>query len=496
MQCGNARWLYFPWGHRKKRNVHKWLARLTFRNSQFSLRVLDPPPPPPPPTPNSGLTPNTPSSVALRHVLFLLTYWSTSRSFSRPEVMDKMGFLTTTATEEIKPKKEPFAWTTIATMVAFLILGKLIPSQFILLMKGTATAIANHLFFVHFDHQPQDAIDQSTLNGISVAMAFIFKTCIIFAMMIAFTQLLWLTFRQRWLEVACIDSLSSSPNSLMSLLHFRAAIKAPVTWTIALLCWLAPITSIFPPGAISVAGVNGNSTVQSIVPTFNSSTNTSSLINWDGNAADCYNGPGQDMLRLTTLAILGGGPLPFSSPCAPNCTYDINFRGPAWDCQNSTSDPDNPFGPESKVPFDDATFINTEIINNVFWLWYSAELEPPNPSVRATQVISCRIYLARYAITVRFSDSTLFYDNVNITFESPWVGVNESATCITTSPDSDSGPFWDDLNIGALTSAVATQLNGNISYSSISPLTKRANRKRVWAIVSTFNMEPWLEWPR
>jgi hypothetical protein len=363
-------------------------------------------------------------------------------------------------------------------------------------MKGVGTAIANHFLFVHFDHKPQDTIAPSTLNAISVAMAFIFKTCIGLAVLVAFTQLLWLTFREKWLKITSIDALFSSPSNAWCLLDFRIATKAPVTWTVALLCWLLPLTAIFPPGAISVVGVNGNSTVAMSVPTFNSSTNATSLIAWDAAAEDCYNGAGQDLLRLATLTILGGSALPFSSPCGPNCTYNIGFRGPAWDCQNSTSDPDNPFGPGSVAPFDDATFLETAIINNVFWLWYSAELEPPEPPVRATQVISCRIYLAWYNITVRFSNSTLFYDNLNITFESPWAGINDtnSAQCIATASDSDAGPFWDNLNIGAVTSAVATQLNGNITYSSTSPLPiEHVNRKLVWDIVSKFNQQPYLE---
>src|SRR5277367_1258878 len=98
-----------------------------------------------------------------------------------------MASLIPTRTEETIPEKEIFNWSTIATMVAFLLLGKLIPPQFIL-MKGTTTAIANHLLFVHLDRQSQDVIDQSTLNAISVAMAFIFKTCIGVAMLIAFTD--------------------------------------------------------------------------------------------------------------------------------------------------------------------------------------------------------------------------------------------------------------------------------------------------------------------
>jgi len=397
--------------------------------------------------------------------------------------------------EEIPLKRETLDLATMATMVTFLLLGKLVRQQFTILMKGATTALANHLLFTHFDHQSQNTIPQTTLNMISVAMAFIFRTCIGFAVLIAFTQLLWLTVRQRWLETTCIDSLFSSPNNLCSLLHFRAATKAPVTWTIALLCWLTPLTTIFPPGAISVVISNGNFTVESVVPTFNSSTNTSSLVAWDGSAEDCYTGPGQDMLRLAALTMLSASPLPFSSPCGSNCTYNIGFRGPAWQCQNSTFDPENPFGPQSQTPDEDATFLYTGIIDDVFWLWYSAQLDPPEPSVRATEVISCSVYLAWYDITIKFADSTLFYDNVNITFESPWTGLNEStsALCTEYASDSDPGPFWDNLNIAAVTSAVATQLKGNITYSSISSLPNRTNQQPVKAIVSMLIPEHYLE---
>ena len=337
-------------------------------------------------------------------------------------------------------------------------------------MKGATTAVGNHLLFVHFDSQPQDAIAQSTLNAVSVAMAFVFKTCIGFALLIAFTQLLWLTLRERWLETTSIDSLFSSPNSLKSLLHIRPATKAPVTWTIALLCWLVPFTTIFPPGAISVVGINGNSTVERFVPTFNASSNTTSLVGWTGFAEDCYSGAGQETLRFAAMTMLGGMPLTFSSPCGPNCSYDIGFGGPAWKCQDSASDPDNPFGPASRSSSGPAVFVYTAIVNNVFWLWYSAQVGTANSPGVSSQVISCRIYIARYDITMRFSDSTLFYDKINITFDNPWEGLDQtniSAVCLDSVATADAGPFWDNLNIAAISSAVATQLNGNITYSSM-----------------------------
>jgi len=389
-------------------------------------------------------------------------------AMTRIGILDQTG--PTSTGETRRTGKQPFPWGKVVTMVAFLLLGKSIPPQFIVLMKGAATAIGNHLFFVHFDQQPQDAIAQSTLNAISVAMAFIFKTCIGFALLTAFTQLLWLTLRERWLEATSIDRLFSSPNSLKALLHIRPATKAPVTWTLALLCWLVPFATIFPPGAISVVGISSNAMVEKLVPTFNSSANTSSLVGWGGAATDCYGGAGQETLRMASMTMLGGIPLPFSSPCGPNCSYDIGFRGPAWNCQNSTADADNPFGPASTFSSGPAVFLYTAIVNDVFWLWYSAPMGTSNPV--SSQVISCRIYVAWYDITIRFSDSVLFYDKINVTLEDPWVGLNRtnlSAVCLPSITGTDPGPFWDNLNIGAISSAVATQLDGNITFTSISP---------------------------
>lgn len=328
----------------------------------------------------------------------------------------------------------------------------------------------NHLLFRHFDQRSTETMSQSWLTAISVGLAFIFKACITYSLLIAFSQRLWLTYREKPLKGAYIDTLFSTPTNLYSLLNINVIRLAPITWTMALICWLTPLAAVFPPGALSVAGVLRNSTEEVLVPTFNASANTSSLIGWDGNAEDCYTGAGQDLLRLTTLTILGGNVLPYPSPCGPNCTYSISFRGPAFKCQNSTTDPDNPYLKGDTL----GEWIETNVINNVFWLWYlNVHTDPPDPSLSFhIQAVSCHIYVAQYEIEVRFSDSSIFFEKVNVTNQNLWSGVNMTSSCIEPSLSTPPGPFWDALNIGAISSSVSTLLNGNITFSSITSLRR------------------------
>jgi hypothetical protein len=347
------------------------------------------------------------------------------------------------------------------------------------------SAIGNHFLFRHFDQlSPQQAgITQGWLNAIAVALAFIFKACIVCSLLTAFNQLLWFTFRERSLKSIHIEALFSIPTDLYSLLNFDILRLAPLPWIVALMCWFIPLASVFPPGALSVNGVLQNSIEDVLVPTFNASANTSSLIGWGGSAEDCYTGAGQDLLRLTTLTILGGSVLSFPSPCGANCTYGISFLGPAFQCQNSTLDPDNPYYNFRS----DGEWIETNIIDNVYWLWFlNVETDPPNlDPLNQMQAISCHIYEAIYNVTVRFSDSSLFFDDVNITYQNLWEeGVNASSLCIepyqyqSTPP----GPFWDSLNIGAISSSVSTLLNGNVTFSSIAPCRYLLKKQLGWAI--------------
>jgi hypothetical protein len=49
-------------------------------------------------------------------------------------------------------------------------------------------------------------------------------------------------------------------------------------------------------------------------------------------ASDTYNGPSSQLVRIAGRVLTTGEIIPWPSPCGVNCTYNVSFTGPAWDC--------------------------------------------------------------------------------------------------------------------------------------------------------------------
>lgn len=115
--------------------------------------------------------------------------------------------------------------------------------------------MAGHLvLFIKLDGQPVDdsGLDQNIQGFIANILALVAELMLLAGIGIAYTQVLWRSFRQRPLRASTIDSLMSLPGTPWDLFRPEVMRHARGIWLIGFACLLMPIAAMFPPGALTV----------------------------------------------------------------------------------------------------------------------------------------------------------------------------------------------------------------------------------------------------
>ena len=319
--------------------------------------------------------------------------------------------------------------------------------------------LGHHFFYTYLDQRQTNSFPQFYIILIATALAFLFKACVVSAVLIAYDQQLWHTFRRKSLKGSQINSLFAIPYSPFQLLDPRHVMKATLPWSLALLCWLIPLAAVFPPGSIEVVGhLRSDPSADLDAPSLNMQQDTTDVIaGFTGFAETCYNSPAQDIRRSTARTILDHAIVPFTSPCGSNCSYSLEFSGPAFQCRNSTYDSDNPqFG-----AITDAMYLEATTVNNSFWLFFTASTIPGDPPAGRVQAVSCETYEATYNLGITFSDNNLVVArNVEYGNLINWTAAEASCGGSTNN--------WAAVNMAAISQSVMLLLNGTASTTSIS----------------------------
>ncbi|KAF8541197.1 hypothetical protein BDD12DRAFT_949477, partial [Trichophaea hybrida] len=224
-------------------------------------------------------------------------------------------------------------------------------------------AISNYCFFVFLsgrqvgrDWKLSDRLPQSMVSAISTAFVFLFRSFLVASLGIAFTQRIWRLFRIKPLTASTIDLLYTILRNPVNFLYPQVIRSAKIEYAFATLIWIIPLATIFPPGALRV-GFQPNTVVQSLeVSTFDPTlhrlprdTNFSRSvfinltrqalfsISYDGD----YVEPLPEIIRPIKQSLIRGSYLTSPPPmgCGQNCTYSLNFTGPAFKCTDISSNP-------------------------------------------------------------------------------------------------------------------------------------------------------------
>lgn len=290
-----------------------------------------------------------------------------SRPLETP-LVKKPGFIRTwlASATDLRPTSDPtdiewgIHWYTPVSIV-------------ILLLVGTSTAITHHLINTSLhDQAVGDAVQQRWTSWIGSGLGFLTKVTLTAALGISRTQWVWLTLRKKWLTLNAIDSLFGVISDPTLFLDWKMMRQAKVATVMAILMWIFPLAAILTPGTISVQTVAITDTVDCFVPSLvfgfdqiSNATRTAVGPNdsplpffvWKESSKEVlWNVRYMPAFRLTaftgTIARLAdlppvdlSGLAQVQSPgrstlgqhCGSNCTYTVQFLGPATTCSEFTA---------------------------------------------------------------------------------------------------------------------------------------------------------------
>ncbi|OHE92331.1 hypothetical protein CORC01_12393 [Colletotrichum orchidophilum] len=151
--------------------------------------------------------------------------------------------------------------------------------------------MATHMaFFILLDGEPVETsgFNQNLQAALANFLAIAVEICLLSGIAVAYDQILWRLLRRKALEACTIDKLVTLVLSPWNLSRPGLLTSAPELWLIAFLCFMVPVTIVFPPGSLTVEFEDNVLTVTlPNVPTLN-------ISNWG-------NGTWRDFLRLSLM---------------------------------------------------------------------------------------------------------------------------------------------------------------------------------------------------
>lgn len=249
----------------------------------------------------------------------------------------------------------------------------LTPGSIILcLIVGIAASIGHHSFYSALHHTTvgNEQRQRWTL-WIGSGLSFLSKVMLTAALGTSRTQWVWLTLRKKWLTLNGIDAVfgvTSDPTFFITPIMLK---RAKVVTIMAIAMWMLPFAAILTPGTISVGSFPNTETipcsVQSLRFPFDHNSTATILAgsdvakdlpvinvgNWyhDYLVSAPYASTPQEVLRsfkvsaytgtigtVVDLTSVGSHSITtLSEKCGANCTYTVDFLGPAVTCAEFTS---------------------------------------------------------------------------------------------------------------------------------------------------------------
>ena len=213
----------------------------------------------------------------------------------------------------------------------------------IFFVAGTGLAVGHHTYLSSLDGNPDS--NQSWTGRFSLAFAFLTKTCFSATVALAMKQVLWYTFRRtrKGISISVIDSFFEIQQNPLKLLHLDIWCYCFLATVFAVFLWLLPLILLVSPTSLSTAlKLITTTNSECFVPNIDFST--LSLESQSGvSLADSHGTDGVQLVspiaqKLTALTAYNGEILSWPSPCGSNCSYAIQFNGPAWQCMTSSID--------------------------------------------------------------------------------------------------------------------------------------------------------------
>ncbi|EUC40326.1 hypothetical protein COCMIDRAFT_9778 [Bipolaris oryzae ATCC 44560] len=210
-------------------------------------------------------------------------------------------------------------------------------SMVALFISGVAVAVGHHLFYLRFDNSPVRGADEDYTSQVWIirygtAFAFVTKTLLAGAIIVAYKQHMWINLRHEANSVSTIDAVFAATHDLLSFLHPSFWARAKIPALMALIAWCLPLAALIPPSTLTVTGAQLYSERSTKVPTLN--LNDTTLYQSDG----IGEGTSPLLHRLTIATATSMQILPMRRTLPVNATYTYSFDAPSLKCTPAAGD--------------------------------------------------------------------------------------------------------------------------------------------------------------
>lgn len=211
-------------------------------------------------------------------------------------------------------------WRAPTLMVAYLLLG-------------IGFALGHHFYWSSLEGTvvPSET-DQEWSQRLGIAAAFIAQSALTLAVGVAYTQRIWVSVKRRPLTLSGLDKVFSLQDDIFAFLSWEVVTKAKFLCLLGLIAWCMPISSTISSATLSVrSGLVTNVTQVNVpVPDYTNGS-WAYWANFEG--AGRMEDVTPAITRLASATSSSMYILPFSAPF-PNASYNIDFYGPAFRCEN------------------------------------------------------------------------------------------------------------------------------------------------------------------
>ncbi|KAH6639095.1 hypothetical protein C7974DRAFT_387870 [Boeremia exigua] len=270
-----------------------------------------------------------------------------------------------TSSEILQPvlggySKRQTAWRLQTVVIGFYVLSLLLVVchyMFFLYLEGRVMAPSSEL-----SYRRTTMIPQGYVTTISLLLTTAFRATLVASVASCYTQYLWATLRTRVLKVGLVEDLFQIQTNAFHLASPNIYIKTPILAAVAIFCWLVPIATVYPPGALVVELHNllvDTCFNVSVLHGKNYSTSWSSLplstiqcwdedrqlvILFDSDLENAQNasflntcravwGQTRDVAFIARSSLMSGEISGLTQPSGENSSYALQFWGTTLDCQ-------------------------------------------------------------------------------------------------------------------------------------------------------------------
>ncbi|KAJ6451162.1 hypothetical protein C8R45DRAFT_1125151 [Mycena sanguinolenta] len=226
--------------------------------------------------------------------------------------------------------------------------GHCIPLLKIVLAWVSALALASghHAFYASLEGHPVTSgttassfvHSQAWASAVGTAFAFLVRSLLAVSAGTAFLQCAWRVARKRAVSISGLNAMWSSLTNVFAFLSLDFWRTAQGIVVISALAWTFPLIVTFAPGTLTIE------------PDVTTVSGPCQVLTFDWESTELlYNliDSGEDFLFSTSsltehivgATVLGGQPLPVTSPCGRNCSYPVSTYGPSYSCSVGTQNP-------------------------------------------------------------------------------------------------------------------------------------------------------------